>query len=56
MLAVVFDTSQAMSAVDLALWDLLGKLRGEPVYAMLGGKTKVSLQFQFLGLSMNADL
>ena len=33
--------SQAMSAVDLALWDLLGKLRGEPVYAMLGGKTKV---------------
>ena len=55
-LAVVFDTSQAMSAVDLALWDLLGKLRGEPVYAMLGGKTKVSLQFQFLGLSMNAGL
>ena len=30
----------ALSAVDLALWDLLGKLRGEPVYAMLGGKTK----------------
>ena len=34
--------SQAMSAVDLALWDLLGKLRKEPVYALLGGKTKVS--------------
>ena len=31
---------QALSAVDLALWDLLGKLRGEPVYALLGGKTK----------------
>jgi L-rhamnonate dehydratase len=34
---------QAISAVDLALWDLLGKLRGEPVYALLGGKTKERL-------------
>lgn len=30
----------AISAVDLAIWDALGKLRGEPVYALLGGKTK----------------
>ena len=34
---------QAISAVDLALWDVLGKLRDEPVYAMLGGKTKDKL-------------
>jgi L-rhamnonate dehydratase len=33
----------ALSAVDLALWDCLGKLRGEPVYALLGGKTKERL-------------
>jgi len=31
---------QALSAVDLALWDLLGKLRKEPVFMMLGGATK----------------
>ena len=31
---------QAISAVDLAIWDLLGKIRKEPVYALLGGKTK----------------
>jgi L-rhamnonate dehydratase len=34
---------QALSAVDLALWDLLGKLRGEPVYMLLGGATKAVL-------------
>lgn len=34
---------QAISAVDLALWDALGILRDEPVYAMLGGKTKDKL-------------
>ena len=33
--------SQALSAVDLALWDLQGKLCGVPVYSLLGGKTKV---------------
>lgn len=32
---------QAISAVDLAIWDLLGKLRKAPVYSLLGGKTKV---------------
>ncbi|MBX6322690.1 MAG: L-rhamnonate dehydratase [Rhodospirillaceae bacterium] len=30
----------AISAVDLALWDLKGKLKGEPVFRLLGGRTK----------------
>jgi len=37
-------TIHAIGAVDLALWDCLGKLRGEPVYALLGGKTKEKLR------------
>ncbi|GAA3936716.1 L-rhamnonate dehydratase [Microbacterium soli] len=29
--------AMARSAIDIALWDLLGRLRSEPVYRMLGG-------------------
>ena len=30
----------AISAVDIALWDLLGKSAKQPVYRLLGGRTK----------------
>ena len=30
----------AISAVDIAIWDLLGKLTGKPVFKLLGGRTK----------------
>ena len=33
-------TVAALSVVDLALWDLLGKLRDEPVYALIGGAAR----------------
>jgi L-rhamnonate dehydratase len=39
----------AISGVDLALWDLLGKLRGEPVYHLLGGAVRPELQFYATG-------
>lgn len=39
----------AISVVDLAIWDLLGKMRGEPVYKLIGGRTKDDIQFYCTG-------
>ncbi|MFT4619857.1 MAG: L-rhamnonate dehydratase [Sulfitobacter sp.] len=33
----------AISAVDIAIWDLMGKLTGKPVFKLLGGRTKESI-------------
>jgi L-alanine-DL-glutamate epimerase-like enolase superfamily enzyme len=30
----------AISAVDIAIWDILGKASGQPVFKLLGGRTK----------------
>lgn len=39
----------AISAVDLALWDLLARLRQEPIHAMLGGAVREEIQFYATG-------
>lgn len=43
---VVINT---ISSVDLALWDLLAKVRGEPVHQLLGGPVRNELQFYATG-------
>ncbi|MEW9834442.1 L-rhamnonate dehydratase [Mesorhizobium marinum] len=39
----------AVSAVDLALWDLIGKVRGEPVYNLIGGLARDEITFYCTG-------
>ncbi len=36
-------TAMAISGVDLALWDLMGRALGQPVYRLIGGKTKETI-------------
>src|SRR5262245_50468365 len=33
----------AISAVDIAIWDILGKATGQPVFRLLGGRTKAKI-------------
>jgi L-rhamnonate dehydratase len=47
----------AISAVDNALWDLRGKVAGEPVYRLLGGPTRerVPVYASMLGYSIEPE-
>lgn len=42
-------TLAVISVIDLAIWDLLGKLRNEPVYQLIGGATKERINFYCTG-------
>ena len=46
----------ALSAIDIALWDIVGKARGAPVYELLGGarrrKMRAYANYTFLDVQM----
>jgi L-rhamnonate dehydratase len=46
----------AISAVDIALWDLLGKILNVPVYSLLGGRTKPAIPVYASRLYATEDL
>ncbi|MFC1712519.1 mandelate racemase/muconate lactonizing enzyme family protein [Candidatus Poribacteria bacterium] len=43
-------TLEAIAGIDIALWDLLGKHRGEPVWMMLGGAYRTRLPVYSSGI------
>ncbi|MTH95434.1 L-rhamnonate dehydratase [Roseibium sp. RKSG952] len=43
----------AISAIDIALWDLMGKLTNKPVFKLLGGRTKESIPVYYSKLYNN---
>jgi L-alanine-DL-glutamate epimerase-like enolase superfamily enzyme len=51
------DTVFAISAVDCAVWDLIGKVKEEPVVKLLGGpvQEKVPAYASMLGFSLEPD-
>jgi L-alanine-DL-glutamate epimerase-like enolase superfamily enzyme len=47
---------EAISAIDIALWDILGKALGQPVYNLLGGRTRSKLRAYASRLYATEDL
>lgn len=46
--------SMAISGIEIALWDILGKSCNKPLYALLGGKVRDKIHYY--GSSMSRDL
>lgn len=47
---------EAISAIDIALWDIIGKAVGQPVYNLLGGKTRERIRSYVSQSYAKADL
>jgi galactonate dehydratase len=39
-LSMSFETTTALSAIDIACWDIVGKMHGAPIYELLGGASR----------------
>ena len=40
----------AIAGINLAMWDLVGKIKGEPVYNLIGGKVRDKLHTYVTGV------
>lgn len=47
---------EAISAIDIALWDIMGKATGQPVYNLLGGRTRQRIRAYASRLYATEDL
>jgi L-rhamnonate dehydratase len=47
---------EAISAIDIALWDIMGKVTGQPVYNLLGGRTRERIRVYASRLYAHRDL
>jgi L-alanine-DL-glutamate epimerase-like enolase superfamily enzyme len=47
---------EAISALDIALWDIIGKATGQPVYNLLGGRTRERIRAYVSQSYAKADL
>ena len=48
--------TEAISAADIALWDIMGKATGQPVYNLLGGRTRDAIDVYGSRLYARRDL
>jgi L-alanine-DL-glutamate epimerase-like enolase superfamily enzyme len=48
-------TMEAISGLDIALWDLRGKITGQPIYALLGGAYRTEIPVYASGIPGSTD-